>query len=159
MKLCLCKGTRSFWAKKTAGFCQEPDDSYLQSELCPITSKQRVLWACFVLKWAIVFHFPTINMHRTANEAEPTKIIRFWGCSTTDCINGVWLCGEAFVSGCLWTAARNGSLKEMCSMAHGLNEVLISILQLLPRWNAPAERAFIQWDYTLTTLISSFSTF
>lgn len=31
----------------------------------------------FVLKLAIAFHFPTINMHRTANEAEPTKIIRF----------------------------------------------------------------------------------
>lgn len=152
MKLCLCKGTRSFWVKKTAGFCQEPDDSNLQSELCPITWKQRVLWACFVLKWGIVFHFPSINMHRTANEAEPTKIIRFWGCSTTDCINGVWLCGEALVSECFWMEARNINLKKMCSMAHGHNEVLIFILQLLPCWNAPVERALIHWDYILTSM-------
>lgn len=112
MKVCLRTGTRGFWVKKTAGFCQEPDDSNLQSELCPITSKQQVLWACFVLKWGIVFHFPSINMHRTTNEAEPTKIIRFWSSGTTDCINGVWLCGEAFVSWCLWTWAQNGNGEE-----------------------------------------------
>lgn len=152
MKLCLCEGTGGFWVKKTAGYCQEPDDSNLQSELCPITSEQRVLWACFVLKWGIVFHFPSINMHRTANEAEPTKIIRFWGYSTTDCINGVWLCGEAFVSRCLWTWAQNGNLKKACSVAHRCSEVLIRISQLLPCCIAREERAFIHWDYILTSI-------
>lgn len=123
MKLCLCKGTRGFWVKKTAGFCHKPDDSNLQSELCPTAEKQQVLWACSVLKWGIVFHFPAINMHRTANEPEPTKIIRFWGCSTADCINGVWLSSEAFVSGCRWTWAQNENLKKLCSAAHEYSEV------------------------------------
>lgn len=148
MKLCLCEATRGFWVKKTAGFCQEPDDSNLQSELCAITWKQRVLWACFVLKWGIVFHFPSINMHRTANEAEPTKIIRFWGFSTADCINGVWLCVEAFVSWCLWTQAQNVKLKKFFNgtfMQQGF-DLYFAVIALM---KCSRRRAFIHGDYIL----------
>lgn len=39
--------------------------------------------------------------------------------------------------------------KKLCSVAHGCSELLICILQLMPCWNAPQERAFIHGDYIL----------